>query len=186
LISDAKAQGKRVLVLSHVPELDDPFLLARERFTGVAPEKHGNSERPRWSSWNVSAEVFRRWKELIDSPTVVGVLAGHFHDSHREIYYQPYRWSSASSLRPDLRKLFLAPPLAVKLQETSPIQARGFSVLHLTGNELSHRLYWFNAETSKFEGDPNPRQPYSGPTAPAGIRSLWDLVATSNLWSALP
>src|SRR5262245_4349172 len=175
LIATAAAQDRKVVVLSHIPDLDDPFLLARERFTGVAPGKHGNADRPAWSSWNVSTEVFRRWKDLVESPTVLAVLAGHFHDSHREIYRRPYRWSTPSSLRPDPRKLFLAPPLAVKLQETSPIQARGCSVLRIRGGDLSHRFHWFNADTSKFEPDPEPRRTTRGPSGPRPIEWLWHL-----------
>src|SRR5207244_3448483 len=93
LISEAQAKGRKVIVLSHVPELDDPFTLARRRFTESPPNKNDKPsgktetpERPAASTWNVAPEVFRRWKELTESPTVLAVLAGHFHDSHREIY----------------------------------------------------------------------------------------------------
>src|SRR5262245_46166099 len=110
LIATAAAQDRKVVVLSHIPDLDDPFLLARERFTGVAPGKHVKPDRPAWSGWNVGTELFRRGKDLLESPPVLAVLAGHFHDSHREIYGRPSRGSPPSSPPPDPQKLFLPPP----------------------------------------------------------------------------
>ena len=187
LISAAQAKGRKVIVLSHVPELDDPFTLARQRFTESPPDKNDKPsgktetpERPATSTWNVAPEVFRRWKELTESPTVLAVLAGHFHDSHREIYRRPYRWSSPSSLRADPSKLFLAPPLAVKLQDTSPIQARGFSVLRLRGEDLSQQLYWFDAVTAKFEGEPLRLPPRTVPKPLFVPKFLWNV----GIWSA--
>ena len=154
LITRAEAQSKKVLVLSHTAEVDDPYTLARERFLRIEPDPHGNQRRPRWSSWNVSARVFEQWKDIIDSDAVVGVMAGHFHDSHKEFYYPPYSWSTTSLDRPDPNKLFLAPPLAVKLQDASPIQARGFSLIRLSDDELTRWLYWYDAASRTFTADP--------------------------------
>ncbi len=159
LIVQSQIKGKKVIVLSHIAPLDDPYTQARERFAGMQPDTYGNLERPRWSSWNVSSELFVRWKEIVDSETVVGVLAGHFHDSHREIYYPPYAWSAVASNRPNPGKLFLAPPLAVKLQDGSPVQARGFALVRLAGDGLTRRLFWINAENSAFTPDPSPARP---------------------------
>ncbi len=159
LLADAHARGKKVLVLSHIPELDDPYRQAQGRFANVRPPLTGNPKRPEWSSWNVSPAVSQKWKEIVESPTVLGVLAGHFHDSHREIYHQPYPWSEPSPQRPDPRKLFLAPPLAMKNQDASPIQARGFALFTLTGSGLRQQFYWYDAKTTRFEPDTGPGRP---------------------------
>jgi hypothetical protein len=153
LVARGSAEGKKILVLSHIPALDDPFQLARGRYAGLKPDTTGNSARPTWSAWNVSPKVFESWKKAIESPSVVGVLAGHFHDSRREIYYPPYRWSTASALLPEPSKVFLAPPLAVRLQDRSPLQARGFEHLTLSGGELKRRLYWLDSDRSTFDAD---------------------------------
>jgi hypothetical protein len=176
LIGEARDKHRKVVVLSHVPELDDPNTLALQRFTKKPFASHGNAERPKASSWNVSRDVLTEWKKLTESPTVLAVLAGHFHDSHREIYRRPYRWSSPSPLRADLSKLFLAPPLAVKYQDTSPIQARGFSVLRLSGEELNQQFYWFDAVTSTFEPEQRPDRPAVYPKPPLVPQDLWDLI----------
>jgi hypothetical protein len=176
LIAESREKGRKVVVLSHVPELDDPNTIARQRFANEPVAPHGNAERSKASTWNVKSEVFQEWKKSTEGPTVLAVLAGHFHDSHREIYRKPYRWSASASLRADPSKLFVAPPLAVKYQDTSPIQARGFSVLRLRGEELSQQLYWFNAETSAFEPEPLPSPPGVYPEPPFGLRWLWDPI----------
>ena len=54
------------------------------------------------------------------------------------------------------RKLFLAPPLAVKNQDTSPIQARGFEVVRLEDDRIEPQIYWYDWATRKFSPDPEP------------------------------
>jgi hypothetical protein len=171
MVARADSAGKQVVVLTHIPDLDDPYTLAQDRFAGRKPVQTGNTGRPTWSAWNVSPTVFQRWKEIVASRAVVAVLAGHFHDSHREIYYPPYRWSTRSPLRPDPARLFLAPPLAVKLQDASPIQARGFALVTLTNDGIRRRLYWYDAPTSSFIPDAPIGEPAS--VSPLSAAALW-------------
>lgn len=154
LLTEARQAGKKALIVTHTPEIDDPYTLAQDRYAGKEPDlKKGNAKRPRWSTWNVSDPVLSSWKDALTSDTVEAVFAGHLHDSHKEIYRQPYSWSTSSEYHPDFRKLFLAPPLAVTLQDNSPIQARGFSLVHLSPERVEYQLYWYNQETESFSRD---------------------------------
>lgn len=148
LVDKAAAEGKKALVLTHIADLDDPYVQARETFADEKLYDESNHDRPSWSAWDVSAAVFKEWKRRIDSDAVAGVLAGHFHDSHREIYARPYAWSARSPGRASPGKLFLAPPLAVKLQDVSPFQARGFALVRATGDGIARRLYWYDGKSS--------------------------------------
>jgi len=140
LLAQAGQAHKKVLVLSHVPEIDDPFTLGQDRYSGVAPGKSNDpaadNARSRWSTWNVSKKLLDDWYTALASDSVEAVLAGHLHDSHREAYRPPYSWSTPTSQRGGFQKLFLAPPLAVKNQDSSPIQARGFSLIHLESDHV--------------------------------------------------
>jgi 3',5'-cyclic AMP phosphodiesterase CpdA len=149
LLTQAAAHDRRVLVVTHVPEMDDPYKVARSlqgRATRVA------AGQPPLSAWNVPAGLSKRWKDLIGSGDVAGVLAGHFHDSHRGIYQSPYRWASRSQDRADPAKNLLAPPLAIRLQADSPVQARGFSLIGLGDDEIrDRRLVWYDPVRNTFQ-----------------------------------
>ena len=174
------AGGRRVLLATHIPELDDPYTRGQQLYLG-AP-------RPRptlgASAWNVSDSTLAKWKRLVESPAVAYVLAGHFHDSHREVYERPYRWAESSPLRADPSKLLLAPPLSVKNQEASPYQARGFALVRIfEDGEVERQIYWLDPTTGAFV--PQNRQerrtsassiPRSGPGILRIFQPLWDLA----------
>jgi hypothetical protein len=158
LLDQARQAGKKVLVLSHVPEIDDPYTLAQDRFNGVQPAKANDPDdkvRSRWSTWNVSKKLLDDWYSAVASDSVKAVLAGHLHDSHKEAYRPPYSWSTPTGQRGGFQKLLLAPPLAIKNQDGSPIQARGFSLVHLESDSVRPRLYWYSSETGDFKAEPS-------------------------------
>lgn len=198
LLEDSRKQGKKALVISHTPEMDDPFALAQQRYvnskattaalsvptptpagptaTPAPAETATPAETPTprgtatpapktkktqlnksfsVATWNVSEQLLDDWQDAINSESLVGVFAGHLHDSHKEIYRRPYAWSSGSPAA--FRKLFLAPPLAVKNQVTSPIQARGFSLVHLQPDRIESQLFWYASETRVFTPDSDPK-----------------------------
>lgn len=177
LLEDARLTGKKVLVVSHTPEMDDPYLLAQARYVNPTPSSSSTSapaeagktgskptegqnvsatkqqaeiSKSALATWNVSTDLLDGWKDAVGPDSVVAVFAGHLHDSHKEIYRRPYRWSGVNEYRGAFHKLFLAPPLAVKNQDKSPIQARGFSLIHLKLNRVGSRLFWYNSETHEF------------------------------------
>jgi len=179
LLKDARDHGRKVLIITHIPEIDDPYYLAVNRYRAPEADKNGKvPPPPSITAWNVSQKVMDGWRDALAADSVIGVLAGHLHDSHKEIYRQPYTWSSDNDHRLGFRKLFVAPPLSVKNQDTSPIQARGFAVMRLADDELQARLYWYNSETREFSPDQAPRferpQRHGWHLAPS-IMWLWQL-----------
>jgi len=185
LLDAARKAGKKVLVVSHIPEMDDPFTLAQQRYAGKSPnralDKDSNNQRDAFSAWNVSKKLLDEWEKVLASDAVVGVLAGHLHDSHKEIYRQPYAWSNTSDQSRGFSKLYLAPPLSVKNQDTSPIQARGFSLVHLTTDRIEPSLYWYNSETGAFRQDEVAQQgDHRGWFWSLAVAWLWRLADTQS------
>jgi hypothetical protein len=183
LLDDARQKNKQILILSHIPETDDPYTLAQVRYTSrTAPKAiEENPKRPASSAWNVSAKILEGWSKAIASDSVVGILAGHLHDSHAEIYQQPYSWSTPSDYRAAMRKLYLAPPLAVKNQDGSPVQARGFALRRLGSDGIESRLYWYDSETGDFKLQGHPEPDHEGRHStewrmPHTVRWLWALA----------
>jgi hypothetical protein len=160
LVAKARAAGKKVIVLTHVAEIDDPFTMANDLFSGTLQQPQGPAvpSRSKWSTWGVSQAVFNGWRDAVASDTVAAVLAGHLHDSHKEIYRQPYAWAPVNPYR-NVNKLFLAPPLAIKKQEGSPIQARGFSLVRLLPDRVERQLYWLDPQAGTFAADYQPPAP---------------------------
>jgi len=154
LLEQARQLGKRVLIVSHVPLIDDPYTMAQERYAiPLTSDRDPDSPQSHWSTWNVSKKLSEEWEEVIASDSVAGVLAGHLHDSHKEIYRPPYTWSTVNDPRTGFSKLFMAPPLAVKNQDTSPIQARGLSIVGLEPDQIEYSIYWYSSETHDFVPD---------------------------------
>lgn len=173
LIAEAGRAGRKVLVVTHIAEMDDPYLQAQWKFARQrpVPESYVWQE---WSAWNVSKELQQQWNGLIRSGTVAGVLAGHFHDSHREIYRWPRAWASGGLNRAPLEKVMLAPPLAVRLQDSSPIQARGFALIGLRGDELTRRLVWYDPIRKRFEPERAPRrEAWRWVGLPVAVEWIW-------------
>lgn len=237
LLDKAEKAGKKVLVLSHTPAMDDPYSLGQQQYSDPGPtvtktataagtastpaetaipeevtkalqlggKKKGEGDKveepeantattaaaaeqksrksPGVSTWKVSAQVRDAWKEIVASDSVLAVLAGHLHDSHKEIYRKPYAWSNGSEYKATFGKLLLAPPLAIKKQDGSPLRARGFALIHLQGDRVGSRLFWYDSETGKFTPDPKHehRWGHSGfwrcwcQASHAAVAWLWDL-----------
>jgi Calcineurin-like phosphoesterase len=151
LIDQSRRAGKRALIISHIPDMDDPFFLAQYLFDGKSrarPQIAGDPY-PQWFTWNITGQLADAWNRIVNSNAVAAVFAGHLHDPHREVYLRPYTWA-ATNPGSDSRKLFLAPPLSVKNQDTSPIQARGYSVVKLYRNRIEANLCWYDSQTRRF------------------------------------
>lgn len=173
-------QDKRLLIVTHIPELDDPYTLAQNEMARgrevAKPEERAkwSVDRPDWavsSAWNVRGAAFDKWRKIVGSRAVAGVLAGHFHDSHKEIYRPPYDWATPSAQRASLEKLYLAPPLSMRLQDTSPIQARGFAFFRLKGGDDPERvLFWYDRKSKRFEREEPDRRGRPEPDTSFGWR----------------
>ena len=158
LVDQAQAAHKRVLVLSHVPEIDDPYTMAQDLYDGSAPAAANDDSKtnPRspWSTWNINSKLLNDWKEVLELETVAGVFAGHLHDSHKETYRPPYSWSTGVVQPMRFGKLYLAPPIAVKNQDISPIQARGLSLVTVKANGgIEAQLFWYTQKPAGLKAD---------------------------------
>ena len=157
LVADAANAGRKPVIVTHTPEIDDPYAIAIDRYQGIDPKKISDAtDLSKWSTWDLSKKALDGWKDLIATNKVSAIVAGHLHDSHREIYRPPYAWASQSAHR-DLRKLHLSPPLAVKNQDNSPVQARGFALLRFDTDEVRSDLYWYEDSTHTFTADASDR-----------------------------
>jgi hypothetical protein len=186
LLDAARDAKRKVLIISHTPEIDDPFVLSQDSQAGITPpeaiDKDTTNPRSKWSTWNVNKDLLNGWKDAVALESVVAVFAGHLHDSHKEIYRQPYEWSTMTEHRGAFNKLFLAPPLAVKKQDTSPVQARGFSLVHLRPDRVESRPFWYNSGTYQFVPDKHKHHEKRGgfwgrscQRLHTGIEWLWNL-----------
>jgi hypothetical protein len=72
LLDTARQAGKRVLILTHIPLIDDPYTLAQDRYAGVSPptaiDKDPKNTRSVWSTWNVSKKLADEWEETVAKP----------------------------------------------------------------------------------------------------------------------
>src|SRR6266446_457603 len=136
----------RALIFYHIPEIDDPHIVLnadtstpkkREPYDGAYPD----------SSWFVDPAILKLWKaKVVKNPKVLGLFAGHLHDWRRETY--------AGSLS----KLYICPPLAIKLQDDAPSQARGFQQIAVDGTgRISRTIFWYKSTDRTLDTDPSSR-----------------------------
>jgi hypothetical protein len=183
LLDASRQAGKRVLILTHIPLIDDPYTLAQDRYAAVSPpaaiDKDPKNARSVWSTWNVSKKLADEWEEAIASDSVTAVFAGHLHDSHKEIYQRPYLWSTTNDHKTGFRKLYMAPPLSVKNQDSSPVQARGFALAGLDPDQIRYSIYWYNSQTHDFVPDRAPRFQREGKR---GRWEWWQAITRTIAW----
>jgi 3',5'-cyclic AMP phosphodiesterase CpdA len=147
LVAGAAGAGRYAVVLTHEPDLDDPFgvsEIARYRRTNAA-----DTARLDAAIWNVDPAVRAEWKRTVERPPVIAVIAGHLHSSNRGDYVRPYLGSSAAN-RADFSRLFVGPPLAVKNQNDEYPQARGISLFRIAGDTVTRSIVWRDKVTGAF------------------------------------
>jgi 3',5'-cyclic AMP phosphodiesterase CpdA len=157
--------GAYVYVLYHIPEIDDPYLVSgkrEQRLLDTLGVRVRNSQYigkgNEYSAWFVATSVRELWNQVVKSDKVKGLFAGHFHSKDREVY-QSYHWMfSTEYMSGSLSKLYVCPPLAIKLQVGEKVQARGFQevfinsegrVLDESGQPGVHIL-WYDPATGTF------------------------------------
>jgi hypothetical protein len=184
ILDSEVGRGRKVLIVTHIPELDDPYLVGLDRYGKegalLEPGARIDGSKPGVSAWNVTDKVLEDWRSAVSSHFVIAVFAGHLHDSHEEVYRRPYSWSTQTDSRIALNKLYLAPPLSLKKQDNSVFQARGFTTVTLFPGHTSSRLYWYDSPSKTFTPDPlleSAHLRHSGWLAHvlAAAHWLWDL-----------
>jgi tetratricopeptide (TPR) repeat protein len=168
-------------VFYHIPDVDDPYLISGNKESKDEYLKKKLDERQRavdakvideptmYSSWFVHRDVRAAWYSLVNddrSAKLAGLFAGHLHDWKRETYENFHWLKSTGYPSASLLKLYICPPLAVKLQANKPDQARGFMevAIDAKGRVLDEwgrsgvRIFWYNAATESFTSDENGKE----------------------------
>jgi 3',5'-cyclic AMP phosphodiesterase CpdA len=121
--------GQPCAIFTHIPDLEDPYR-----------GPNGDDAHP---SWNLAPDVAQLWGKILERREVLGVFAGHFHDSRRAIYSQDYTWAKKKPDEITAHKTWIVPPLALKNQDNAPLPARGFFLVTLTGaGKVSVEPHW--------------------------------------------
>jgi hypothetical protein len=162
VIKHLKPNDAPALIFYHIPEVDDPHIVLNadtetpNKRTTPCDDPSGFPDRKdlkAWtesdggpypdSSWFVYPDVLKVWKKnVVNNEKVLGLFAGHLHDWRRENY-------SGS-----LSKLYICPPLAIKLQDKKPLQARGFQEVAVDGaGKIDRTIFWLDADGT-FDTDP--------------------------------
>jgi hypothetical protein len=131
----AKLVKGPTLIFTHIPDMDDPFC--------VRPGAKCSSV----ASWNLSYAARETWNNVVNDSNVRAVFAGHFHDSQKVTYKNPYGWTLTQNDKngEELQKTYVAPPLSPKFQtENVNEQARGFALATVTATDVVWKPYWLN------------------------------------------
>ena len=156
----------KVYIFYHIPEVDDPWLiLAREgrdqaalnqvkkRLDSLSPETRRTQniteedlQKYQYSSWTVYPSTRERWSSVSESERVKGLFVGHFHTWQKNDYLG-FDWLPKGGYSQKiLRKLYLAPPIALKNQADAPHHARGFAeVLLDERGGVSRNVFWYES-----------------------------------------
>jgi hypothetical protein len=166
-INLAKERHQFVYIFYHIPEVDDPYLISdyadwklydfrRNRHAAKEITRTNNSDNVN-SSWFVDHVLRERWEGIVNPEHVKGLFAGHLHDNNIATYQQ----------YPDKKhqKLYICPPLAIKLQGDKNFRARGFRVVDINeqgdvgpnGSE-TNKLYWYDDDKFTFATQPPPAE----------------------------
>lgn len=132
------------LIFTHIPDLKDPAAQPAKpapgsaATTSAAPPTTGGNAKPaaspssppvpqsstdaKKSAWALEekGQDIQAWERIAKKSNVLGIFAGHFHSSDRNIYGYASEKSSLA-VRPDVAgKTWVAPPLAIKFQFEKP------------------------------------------------------------------
>ena len=165
VLSDVGGRAGYAYVFYHIPEIDDPYLVSggsEQRLLDTLLIRQQSldfiGKANRYSSWFVAPSVRALWDGVVKDEKVRGLFAGHFHSKDREVY-QSYRWMLSSEYPSgSLSKLYVCPPLAVKLQASEKTQARGFQEVSINkegrvlgeGGKAGVRVFWYDPTTGTF------------------------------------
>lgn len=117
--------GAPTLLFTHVPDLKDPF-----------------RQQP---AWDLDTRVRRAWEQEAARDNVLGIFAGHFHDSNRSLYGTSAGVSHLAVEGRVAGKTYVAPPLAVKNQVGKVENARGFLLASVKRTGIAGvEVQWFD------------------------------------------
>ena len=127
-LDEQLSKGTPVLLFTHIPDLKDPFRLG--------------------PAWDIPPDVRSEWELEVNRANVLGVFAGHLHDSDRSLYGTTVGTQRLAISKAVCDKTYVAPPLAIKNQANKPEAARGFLVATVSPSGISDvQIVWFADNT---------------------------------------
>lgn len=143
-------------VFYHIPELDDPHIVLNSDTKILAKRQEYKNNPYPYSSWFVASSVHDEWKKVVGNPRIRGLFAGHYHDWRRDTYISHHWLQTGDYLSGSLSKLYISPPLAIKRQDNTPSQARGFQEVTIDGaGRVGTKILWLNAVEQTFDTAPS-------------------------------
>ena len=136
-------------IFYHIPDIENPLwamgaspddLRQRSLEKALAGDSRINS------AWTVAPDVRQAWDKVVTNKNVKALMAGHFHAAQREVY-RSFEWMKEQgyeSVAAANCKLFICPPIAVKYQADSELQARGFRTYAIDDHgKISSDIIWY-------------------------------------------
>jgi 3',5'-cyclic AMP phosphodiesterase CpdA len=136
LVSASRSAGRQTIVLTHEPDVVDPY--ARSVIDTVSDAQRRAQLDP--AVWNIAPPVRARWDAAVTGGAVLAVIAGHLHSPDSADYVRPYSPQSGTNPVP----VFVSPPLAVKNQDTASPQARGISLYRISRTGIQREIAWLH------------------------------------------
>lgn len=178
LVQEGVASRKKLIVITHEPDIDDPYLVGEiPKFRALNGTR--NASLPLSPGvWNVDPAVREKWMEAVSQSAVLAVLAGHLHSSRQNDYRARYAVPFGNQAGGHAR-LFVGPPLAVKNQREANVQARGLSLYRIAGDTIARELVWLDSPSgfSSRTSDSNRSTPTSNVQSNATKLSISDRLA---------
>lgn len=142
LVSTSRAAGRTAIVLTHEPDITDPY--ARSVIDTVSDVQRRVRLDP--AVWNVTPAVRTRFETAVTGGSVLAVIAGHLHSSSMADYVREYEAISPRGI-PSRVPVFVSPPLAIKNQDRASSQARGISFYRIANGDIRRDIVWLNRGT---------------------------------------
>ncbi len=158
-IAKQEALGKKIHLIFHAPNFDDPFNASSAKETCekriptnakfennctiIKPKIATNEPNNLYSAWLVRDDFRKRWNDIIAKVSIKNLLAGHFHSQERAIYLNPK--DGQTQEYKNIEKYRVAPPISIKNQSVGAKtkQARGFTLVNINSEgKRTASIFW--------------------------------------------
>ena len=139
LVDRSNRKAMPLMLFTHVPDLQDPFPGRQEK-----KSQDGKMTICRYaSSWFLNPTAQKAWSSILGNGNLVGVFAGHFHDSDIDRYGGPFVPASAGA-GISVRNVYVTPPLSLKNQWQTHYPRRGLAIAEVDRRTVqSYAIRWY-------------------------------------------
>ncbi len=138
------------LVFTHVPDLMDPFAAWQKPAECLPRDSYKQTP---CDPWNFESTGIRSiWNNVVASPNVAAIFAGHFHDANRKDYGVPGNETMLYNGEKAASKTWVAPSLALKFQDTQCVTCRARGLLLVRAQQMADKTgvavntFWYTGE----------------------------------------